>query len=979
VWFIVVFLFFDTIVTRAEESELTFEVTFENEVLSWENKIDKGFGSREAFEMITQYPLPEDSLITEDLLSHLNKAVHQAGKDNDPLGVGLIKVLLFASFPRGTEPRRIHLETAIQFLDRLAGEVLVAFLQYELGVEYLLRGRFNDAHFEFNAAEKVFREEEMEVSLAMILNSVGNIYSEQDQYEDAIEKYHEAENIYREQKMEYELGGILLNKGRVSAKLGCYNDGLKDYNKAEKIFRTKNMKADLAGIFQNKGSVFFELGRYEETLDSFNKAKIIFETEGMEAETANVLVNISNVYAFLRRFEDALKNYVVAEKIYKERKMENALAYSYLGKGNVYRKMNRYVDALKIYDEAANIFKGKKMIVELAGIFQLKGIVYYHLDQYEEALSIYDEAEKIYLEKSIESKQAILLVNKGNAYHALANYEAALDCFDKAENIFWAKEMEANKADILVNKGSVYESLGNFERAVDFYMKSIEIFEDLRGKVTTERLKTAVMATRLEYYEHLVVLLVKMGEYKKAFHYNERSKARSFLDLLAEREKDIQQGVSAELLEQKNILLKKISFLQRRIIEESTDNKESEILHADLARIEEELAQLERKIKTESPAYANLVYPEPLGLDQVQKKILNKKTAIFEYYLTDEVLILWAIKQDTFAVYTIDINAEEISKFINVYRTLITDRFNIEELSEYAHILYKILIGPAASEISDISRLIVVPDGPLHYLPFHTLKTDEDAYLIRQFNIIYSPSASVITEIDKWKKEDIPRKDLIAFAVQDFEEGKVAKSRGFVDSMFRDFYRERGCCFQPLAHTLDEVNGLEEIYEGAVIYRGTEALEFRAKNECENFRMVHFATHGILDEENPMYSGVILSRGVVQEEDGFLQAYEIYNIKLNADLVVLSACRTGLGKLTKGEGLISLARAFMYAGSPTLIVSLWNVEDISTAFLMKQFYSNLQKGLGKDEALRQAQLSLIYSEKAHPVFWAPFVLIGDWR
>jgi CHAT domain-containing protein len=250
---------------------------------------------------------------------------------------------------------------------------------------------------------------------------------------------------------------------------------------------------------------------------------------------------------------------------------------------------------------------------------------------------------------------------------------------------------------------------------------------------------------------------------------------------------------------------------------------------------------------------------------------------------------------------------------------------------------------------------------------------------LSQYLITYAPSATVLTKIEKRKEEDEPPARLIAFGNPDFNAEEVtgeSASRGIMQT----FYKERGIHFDSLPFTLQEVENLKAIYKDATIYTGDDAREARAKNECPEYRFVHFATHGILDELEPMYSGVVLTLAGKQDEDGFLQAYEVYNLRLNTDLVVLSACQTGLGKIFKGEGVVGLSRAFMYAGTRSIAVSLWPVVDQSTALLMENFYEHLHDGKDKDEALRQAQLHLLNeTEFALPAFWAPFVLIGDWQ
>jgi CHAT domain-containing protein/Tfp pilus assembly protein PilF len=976
---VVLLLVLNVLVSGADAREFDPHEIFEQEINSWLEKVERGEGSKEARDIFVTYYVKRESLGIANLISGYNNAVEKAKKDNDLLGAGLIKVVIFDNSPQ-IEIQRESIEKAVQLLDGLVNEVLIAFLKEKLGVVSYELGHYEDALRNFDNAEDIYRAKGLQVDLAGVLQNKGVVYLELARYEDALRNLDAAEEIFKAKKMEAAFANIFTNKGNIYYKLGNYEDALRNLDAAEEIYKAKKMEEDRAVILTNKGNVYCNLGRYEDALRNLDAAEEIYKAKKMEAALADIFTIKGIVYYELGLYQDALKNYDAAEEIYKAKGMEIALVGILKNKGNVYSDLlNRYDDALRNYDIAEGIYRAKGMETDLAGILINKGIVYDKLGRHEDALRSFDAAEEVFKEKKMEAKLAIILENKGVVFYYLGRYDDALRNFDAVEEIFKTKKMEAALANIFVNKGLVYEFQGSLEKSIANYKQSIDVLEKVRGKIKTEEIKTSLMAGKMDVYKHLVFLLVEIGKYEDAFHYVERGKARSFLDLLSEREVDIHEGVDEELLSQKNELLRKISFYQKRIIEEPSGSSQTDSLKVELSEVEKELDKLERKIKTESPAYAALVYPEPLNLKSVQKKIIDEETALLEYCITEKEIILWVVKQNTFKVYTVPLGSEKISEMINEYRMLLTDRTRAEELSKYACMLYENLIKPAASDIAGIRRLIIVPDGPLHYLPFQTLKPDDNTYLLKKYLITYAPSASVLSEIDKWRGKTVPKEDLIAFAVQDFGEQQLARDRGIVRSVFRDFYRERGYSFGLLPHTMDEVNGLGDIYGDAVVYVDTQALEFRAKNECSNFSLVHFATHGILDEEKPMYSGVVLSRKIVQEDDGFLQAYEVYNIRLNADLLVLSACRTGLGKLTKGEGLVGLSRAFMYAGSSSLVVSLWSVEDVSTAFLMKQFYSNLQQGLDKDEALRKAQMQLLDSEKSHPLFWAPFVLIGDWK
>jgi CHAT domain-containing protein/predicted negative regulator of RcsB-dependent stress response len=1002
----------------AKKQDLNIKDFLSQELALWVMKVFSGLGSKEVLQIVYDCWENQATITDDQLIEYEQTAAIMAERDNDSLGAGLLYATLGVAqeIPIGIMTQQ-YLGKAIQLLNGQVDATLIALLKLQLGLVLYELGHYENALENLVEAEETFNKYGMELQIGQVAVNKGNVYQHMSRFTDAFDQYDKAEKIFIEIDREDKLTTLYVNRGAINGKLGRYREALlyfdkaeeflteereegkyaklledkgnasfylgrleealKYYQEAEKTFVAQNMKPQLANVIANEGAVYKMLGRYEEALSKYDEAENIYIEAGMEAHCNALLDNKAVTYLELNLFDEALRIFNEGEEFFKAREMTAEIANINLNRGTLFLRVGRFEEALLNYIKAEEIFKEKGLKQNLGVIYENMGIIFLLMKNYGQALEYSIEAEKIFGERGMMVNLAEIYQNKGNILSHLDQHEAALDEFDKAEKIYGQRRMEAALSLVYQGRGMTYEFQDNLKRAIASYKKAIDISEKVRGEIKTEKMKTSLMTGKVNAYKHLISLLVDIGEYKEAFHYAERSTARSFLDLLSEREvKNTHQGISKELLNQRNELLGRISWYQEQIAQESFD-----LLEKELVKVEEELEKLERKIKMESPAYAALVYPEPLTLKEVQENIPDQETALLEYCVTDEKIILWVVKQKTSTVYTIGISAEELSGIIHEYRVLLMSQFAIDTLKqyEYASMLYDSLIRPADSVLEGISRLIIVPDGPLHYLPFQALRAADGRYLLGHYPISYAPSATVLGEIDEWKEESVPEADLVAFAVQDFGERAVSTGRGGAGSLMSAMYEARGLSLRRLQYTHVEVDSIKAIYRTAVVHKDTQAVEIRAKDESYNYRFVHFATHGLLDEQKPMYSGVVLTRQVEQADDGFLQAYEIYNIRLNADLVVLSACRTGLGTLTKGEGLVGLARAFMYAGSPSLVVSLWKVEDISTAYLMRHFYLNLKQGLAKDEALRQAQLKVMDSEYSAPVYWAPFVLIGDWK
>jgi CHAT domain-containing protein len=329
---------------------------------------------------------------------------------------------------------------------------------------------------------------------------------------------------------------------------------------------------------------------------------------------------------------------------------------------------------------------------------------------------------------------------------------------------------------------------------------------------------------------------------------------------------------------------------------------------------------------------------------------------------------------------------KEIADLITGYRGALSTRASaltasqsIKKLSVQSQQIYQKLLEPMADQLKGAGKLIIVPDGVLSYLAFETLVADdnravgEPRYLLETFAISYAPSASALFAIQH-DKPPASAKGLLAFGdpvYADVVTQNVGLAAGSPAAQFRE-----------LPYTRTEVNDLGSLFSDAErhLFLGAAAREQTLKAEpLDRYRYIHLAAHGLIDEDYPARSGIMLSAAGDTREDGVLQMSEVMRLKLNADLVTLSACRSGLGRLVNGEGIIGLTRSFLYAGADGVVVSLWDVNDLSTAALMKSFYVNLKRGLPKDEALRQAKLELLKGKQRswrHPYFWAPFVLIG---
>jgi len=528
----------------------------------------------------------------------------------------------------------------------------------------------------------------------------------------------------------------------------------------------------------------------------------------------------------------------------------------------------------------------------------------------------------------------------------------------------------------------------------------------------------------------------------EAFRINEQSRARSLLDLLSETDAAITEGIPAELLKRKQENLDRQQDIADiltgvNVSTEELKKKPSE-LDEELEKLQTEFEEIENQIRTASPRYASLTANKPLTLAEVQQNVLDDQTVLFEYALqTDDSYLFVASKSavnlfklpprsnvDKLAMdlraqlipsklqrRLVGIDVAEANRGLGIAATAPED---VAPFIAASNALYKVILEPAAGMIGE-KRLMVVADGALNYVPFEVLLKTADSgdfsslgYLVKTNEVIYAPSASVVGAIKQQRtKNDSRAMLIIADPVFNSNDARAQKKtaaaasdaevRGLgIQSAVTDVggsapapnAQMEGLPLMRLNGTrteADQISKLAKTSGGqADVWLDLDANEDNLDaRDISKYRVIHVATHGLLNAERPQFTGVVLSLVGNKTHDGFVRTDEVFNLRLGSPLVMLSACETGLGKEKRGEGVMGLTRAFMYAGAPTVGVSLWSVADKSTADLMTDFYRRLfssTQGTTSSGALRGAQLAMISGKKySAPFFWAPFVLVGDWN
>lgn len=714
---------------------------------------------------------------------------------------------------------------------------------------------------------------------------------------------------------------------------------------------------EVANSFNNLG-LLFTVDDPLQALIYFNRAKQIYETKlgSSDARTIRTVANMAFANLEQNNYDEALKLFdeinAIYQKIYPEKHISKAYILSSIGR--VYLKKGEFDQAINYQNQALQMYislLGEKH-PDIANSYFLLGEIYKGKTEFKQAVEFYQYA--IYANLPAQSSSDLY------ALPELSNYL-------NADILLRSLQAKAIALEALHFEKSL--NVRDLTGAISTYKLCDELITIVRRQRLNEQDKIRLGEIAKDVYEKGIQLSVilseqsfKRKEYlKTAFEFCERSKSSVLLEAITESKAKSFSGIPNELLVLEDSLKDEIAFIEQQLAQpENTENQDQKDL---LFTYQNAYRTFIADLEANYPDYFNLKYSQSLAsLEEIQKE-LNENAALLSYFIGKEELYIFMITKKGIKAFRKPVN-ENLNKLTTGFRNAI--KYNIKSaFINSAKELHAQLIPDLPKTINE---LIILPDGVLGTLPFEGLVNAKDegleysslAYLLKEYHISYDYSATLFTQ--RSTNDDRINPEILLIAPVSFAENEVKMSN--------------------LPDSKTEIDEIRLLFMGsnceATIQTGNDASESNFKKEnLGKYRFVHFATHGQVNESEPALSRIFLSPD--KGEDGSLYTGEIYNLKINADLVTLSACETGLGKVAKGEGIVGLSRALQYAGANNIIVSLWQVADASTSQMMIEFYKyNLNNDHhGYNTALRQAKLSLLNSEKYNrPYFWAPFILVG---
>lgn len=839
---------------------------------------------------------------------------------------------------------------------------LEIYCAYTEGKKYRSQKQYEESIGSFNDAIRLARKIESKAHELKCLRQQSVTYWKLYDFQRFLELNEAALSLAKAINHVKEEGRCLNNIGVCHEMNTNYSKALIFYFKALKIARDLESKFEESILLNNIGLIYKNVGNYKKAIDFFEESLSIDEKLDIQSNISKDLNNIGTLYR------------------------QKSLIFG--GENNFHIALNYYKRGLEIAKRLANIQTEIQLINNI-------GTVLIDMGNYEEAMKYFQSGFcKAELVHDMEA-MGMIMANVGITHFHVGNFDRALEYLEKSIKI--GKDLQANQIlwEAFFWQGRCYEKKMEFQRAINAYEKAINIIENLRSQITLDTDKTGFARDKLKVYGFLLELLHRLhsdqpqlGFEKELFHIVERAKARSYLESLKESKIDITEKLTPELSKQEKAISREISTITAHLSQSNHPSGKRGELIKELKQKEDEYFELISRIRFSIPEIADIVSPKPRSVESIRDAIVDNETAIVEYFLGENRSFMFLVTKDDLKFYSLPskITIENSLKaYIKVLSQIPKGRSFKGSLAS-KRICQELMLSD--EKIPDqIQNLIIIPDGILYYLPFETLidssqkGTSGDVYLIEKYRISYSPSASSLMFLLENEGEETISEGFFAFANPFYErENKSNNQKNYVNFL-NELYNEQGFDITPLPFSQKEVHRVSKYFpeEKRNLFFDKEAKEETLKStSLRDYRVIHFACHGLLDREFPFRSALVLALDGETREDGFLQVREIYNLRMQAELVVLSACQTGKGKLEKWEGVFGLPRIFFYAGARSVLSTLWRVEDRSTAKFMEYFYYHLAQGEGKAEALQSAKLEMISSKLSHPFYWGTFILNGDY-
>ena len=790
----------------------------------------------------------------------------------------------------------------------------------------------------------------------------------------------------------------------------------KNSEEALRLWRELQDSDQETDVLIQLGYIEYRKGAWQEVLGFLTQAQHLVDEENHPYKMGQIVSGMAEAFSESGLPEAALPKYQQALEYYRRSENPRAIAATFLGLGKTYLLTGKHREAIENLETARSQAEAIDEQVVVAFCHYYLGQTYTGTRNFSSAMTHFQEALDFFIKMNIPMEAARTRAWMGRVYEQQDNPADAKKFYQTSLTAFRELSDRVNESATLFALGNLEMKQKDLDRAEDYLKQSIEVTENLRRVSSSNDLTAAFSATVHERYESYIECLMRKRHEQsddnlamRAFEVSELARARSLAELLRATQTNLAPGVDPQLAEREKLLRQSLTVKENEkiaLLSKEYRREELTALETKIAQLEAEYKEINDEIRARYPGFDRISRPTAWNLQQIQKEIVaDDRTVLLEYSLGKEKSYVWAVTRDGMKSFELPPQAEINKAAQDVYALLAQSaEADGKSLAQATQDLSRMVVGPVADQLR--SRLIVVADGALNYIPFQVLPAPlSDEPLVASHEVVNVPSASILGQLRlETERRGHPTEVLAAFGDPVFA-SNYAQSVGRPSNehiaavetseaarwqhALRDIEpvgdKIDPSSIQPLFYSKLELAHLREIAgPKSFVATGFEASRERLEQtDLTKYAILHFATHGILDPKRPENSGLFLSmvdrngRG----QNGFIGLQDIYRLHAPVDLVVLSACRTGLGKDVRGEGLIGLTRGFMYAGASSVLASLWKVDDEATAELMKRFYANaLQQRMTPAAALRAAQNSIRQEpEWRSPHFWAAFTLQGEYN
>lgn len=835
-----------------------------------------------------------------------------------------------------------HLKKALPLSEQVGDSVRMGYINNNIGSIYLARSDYQKSlDYRRKSLAILEKLEGQKISVSIALNNIANIYKRLSLYDKALEYYERSLQIREELGNIDLLASAYSNIGLLKKKIGLYDEALISMQKSLEYCRKAGNPEITAISLNNIGTLYRILGQRERAMEYFQQSLEIKKTFAGTSALSIAYKNIGHLLWDFGQKEQAIEYLEKALSLRRTSGNAEGIAIHLLDYASIKRAQGNFTAASDFINEA-------RVIADSIGNAALQFDATYALGRLHYSSGAIKSAISSY-KKAIDGARNL---SNRSALNPLKSLAYAYNDLNSDSSIYYGKQAIALIEENLSETGSLSEfKTGYFKGQANFY---------------------SIMASwYLKYFDNI----------DQAYELVESAKARVLSGELAQAAQRIDESLPDSIRVRRAQQQEQITALYERLKQETSSERKQEI-SAELRNKELSFEAFENRLQQEFEQFRNIKAPEPVNVDKV-KKMIEPGTAVVEFAIANNQLLIFLIsKEKTYArrISTNTSSKAQLADRISKFRQAIAGRQEEQLIKKQGQVLYDQLIAPLEKQLANYRNLIIVPSAYMAYLPFEALYNGN--YLVSQYNIKYAPSMTGFSLIQK--PEDEYKGTLLAI-------GNSAN------------YQSANAAVLPAAGL--EVQQISELIDQPRLLQDQEITEEKVQSMLQNdYRYIHVAAHSIIDEQNSLMSGIMVGKADANRlgMDGYLRSSEIYRLNINSEMVVLSACESGLGQLINGEGLLGLQRSFFNAGVSTVVVSLWDVYDRSTTYFMETFYKLLfdkqdnkswadiwhswLRWAGWDNSvpygykapsMREAKLAMLkHPEYHHPVYWAPFIVVG---